>query len=555
MKRLWRGLAAGPAVAATSALLSVATAACGAVERNRQAPSDSSGGTSGLGGSGAELPAAGAAARLDPGHVPVHRLSNAEYNHSVTDLLGTGLRPADAFPQVDSVPFENEASALTDISEFHAAHYFDAARALAEETFADPALKAQLLTCTPAAGDDATCAQSIIEDLGLRAWRRPLEAAELTRLVARYQHARTALEKDHEAAIAHVLRILLTSAKFLYFIEVDPDLQAAASQPRELTGYELASRLSYALWGSLPDRALLDLAESGSLADERVLSEQVDRLLDDPKGERFTRGFFGQWLGVSRLPAHGVDSRLYPEWNAALGDALLADADAFFSAFIDDRPYSELLSAPLTGGAGAAAGVYAQDPSGLRRGLLGLPAFLTVSSRADRSSAALRGKLVIERLLCTPQLVGPTCGDESQFAPDAVTPRQQLESIHKLSACAPCHTTHDPVGFALEHFDAIGRYRASYADGQAIDTSGQFLGQAFTGPEQLAALLAADQRYALCPSDRLLSFALRRTPRELDAAYVEQLSAGWSSGTLRDLVKRLISSEVFRYRKLPESEL
>jgi hypothetical protein len=497
---------------------------------------------------------------LDPGWVPVHRITNTEYNNSVADLLGTTLRPADFFQATTGSGFDTNAGPLSGITSANAQAYFDAAQAVVDDVFKDPALKSKVVSCMPASAGDTTCAQTIIQNLGRQAFRRPLEPQELTQLTARYTEALTTLGKDHAGAVGHVLRILLTSAPFLYWIEIDPDLQAAAADKRGLNGYELASRLSLALWGSLPDSALLDLAASGSLTDPATLSAQVDRLLDDPKGPRFVQTFFNQWLHITNLGGHQVDAKLYPAWTEAMRSAMFADAKSFFSSFVyGSRPWSEFLTAPLTPTAGL-EGIFAGDPAGARKGFLTLPAFLTAESVPTRTAPTFRGKVVLESVMCTsitvpPNLVIPDLDQAAAGMADSPNIRQKLQAHRAAPDCAACHNILDPIGFGLESFDAIGKFRTQYENGDAVDTSGEFLGKPFAGLDQLIPILTSDERYAACPSEKLLSFALRRIVRAEDKPYLDQLTGDWKSGTVRELVKKLVVSDAFRFRKLPPSAL
>jgi len=519
------------------------------------------GASSSSGGAVTSMPPAGVDPKtLDPGWVPVHRLTNTEYNNTVGDLLGTALKPADFFQAQTGTGFDTNAGPLSGITAANAQAYFDAAKALVDDVFKNPALKAKVVTCTPASASDTACAQTIIKAFGRLAFRRPIEATELTQLTARYTEALTTLGKDHEGAIGHVLRIMLTSAPFLYWIEIDPDLQAAAADKRALNGYELASRLSLALWGSLPDTALLDLAESGDLTDAATLSAQVDRLLDDPKGPRFVETFFNQWLHVANLGSHQVDAKLYPAWNETMRTAMFADAKAFFSGFVyRAMPWSQFLTAPLTPGAGLES-IYSADPPGLRKGFLGLPAFLTAESVPTRTAPTFRGKVVLESVMCTPiavpaNLVIPDLDQDANGMPDTTNIRTKLQKHRSAPDCAACHNILDPIGFGLESFDAVGKYRTAYENGDPIDTSGVFGGKPFSGLDELIPILTSDEHYATCPSEKILSYTLRRIARVEDQPYLTQLATDWKAGSVRDLVKKLVLSDTFRFRKLPASAL
>ncbi|WP_437321090.1 DUF1592 domain-containing protein [Sorangium sp. So ce385] len=258
------------------------------------------------------------------GGMPLHRMTAAEYNTTVAHLLGTSLRPADGFPASGAKGFDANASALSSLSQVLVQGYYDAARRLADDAFSNEAQRAKILVCDPEVGAGDACARDIIARFGSRAFRRPLEAAEIERYAAQYAHAVTALEMSPVEAVQHVVRTLLTSPSFLLRIELGPD---AKRSPGALGGHEIASRLSYLLWSSLPDEALFDAAERDALATEGELRREVDRMLADPRSAAFYRNFFGQWLGTRTLPSHHADAAVFPLWSQALKAAMIAQAD------------------------------------------------------------------------------------------------------------------------------------------------------------------------------------------------------------------------------------
>jgi hypothetical protein len=240
---------------------------------------------------------------------------------------------------------------------------------------------------------------------------------------------------------------------------------------------------------------------------------------------------------------------------------MFTDARNFFSTFVyGTRPWSEFLTAPLDSNTPGMAAIYGGDPAGLRQGFLGLPAFLTAESMPTRTAPTFRGKIVLESVMCAPVALPPNVmiPDLAEAGGDTVDPtniRAKLELHRSSPDCAGCHAILDPIGLGIETFDAIGRYRTAYENGDAIDATGEFLGTPFTTLDELIKILNTDERFARCPGEKALSFALRRTPRPEDAPYIDQLAADWSSGTVRDLVKRLVVSDAFRFRKLPQSAL
>ncbi|WP_437501715.1 DUF1592 domain-containing protein [Sorangium sp. So ce1099] len=477
-------------------------------------------------------------------------MTASEYNSTVAHLLGTSLRPADGFPAFGAKGFDANVSALSNLSQVLVQGYYDAARDLAEDAFANEAQRAKILVCDPAQGADDGCAREIIERFGLRAFRRPLDAAEVERYAAQYTHARTALEMSPVQAVQHVVRTLLTSPHFLLRIELGPD---SARSPGALNGYEVASRLSYLLWSSLPDEELFDAAEADELADEGELEQQVDRMLADPKSAAFFQNFFGQWLGTRTLPSHNADATRYPSWNDEVKSAMLDQINAYFASFTTGgRPWSEFLTAPHPESK-LLEPLYENDPEGGREGFLTLPAFLTLSSRADRTSPTSRAKTIMEQLFCVPMVppanvdipeLGAAGGDEGPVE----NVRQELAKHRASPDCAGCHDVLDPIGLSLENFDPIGAYRTAYPNGDPIDATGVYEGVAFEDISGLVPALVEAARSGTCPSEQLFSYALRRRPSGEDRTRLKEITARWSGGTIADLVKQVVTSEAFRLR-------
>ena len=549
--------------------LGVALVGCGATKRNGGAPASEPMGQGGIGG--AEQGSAGDASVniADPGFLPVHRLTREEYDNTTTDLLGTSARYGSNFPPDGNSGLPSDATQQSQISPLLAAMYMQASEELVREVFETAELKQRVLTCQGASAGDEECARLIITRFGRRAWRRPLEPEEVDQLLAHYQDALGALEKDHEGAVAHVMRIMLTSMKFVYLIEIDPDLQVAATQGRDLNGYELASRLSYALWGAPPDEQLVELAASDELLEGEMLLSEANRLLGDARSGYFTRAFLAQLLRVRTLSHHHFDPMFSQRRNEELALAMTADSDAFMTTFaLGGRPWSELLTAELPAAPGL-DDIYAGDPPGIRRGLLTLPAILASISLPDdgHSRAVRRGTFVMKRLFCEEMSLSPGVSViHEPNLPPSTNPREALEQYSSSAACAACHDWIDPIGFALDNFDAIGRYRTTWDSGDLIDTSGTWVAggenidepaprYSFSTLNELLPVLATDARLPRCASRKLLSYLVRRMPREQDEVFADALGDEWASGDLRVLLGRLLESDVFRRRKLPEDAL
>jgi len=491
-------------------------------------------------------------ATLDPGFILARRLNNTEFNNTVRDLLGTAQRPGDLIQATTVTGFDTNATALAGINTAIATSLWQAAQDLVEEVFANPAQLALLTTCA-----DATCVQTFVETFGTRAFRRPLDAAEVTRFVGLYTTATTTLGLDHAGALQHIVKIMLLSPHFLYRLEVDPDVFATATAKRPLNGYELASRLSYTLWSSMPDTTLMQLAGTGELVQPATMQAQVDRMLVDPKGSAFLADFFGQWFSIRQLGSHTANAELYPTWSPELRAAMVADATSFFGKFVTGgQAWSTLLTAPLNTADPALTDIYSADPPGSRAGFLGMPAFLTLTSRAERTAPTFRGRVALEAALCTKievpaNLDIPDLAEAGGMQVEITNVREKLEVHRQDPQCASCHSVLDPIGLGLENYDAIGKYRTTYENGDPIDASGELMGTPFNGLSQLSAILAADPRQASCPSKMLLSFSTARILRPEDQPYVDQMTTTWASGTISDLVKQLVANDTFRFRKLP----
>ncbi|HKO90497.1 MAG TPA: DUF1592 domain-containing protein, partial [Polyangiaceae bacterium] len=473
------------------------------------------------------------------------------------------------FVSEDAAGFDNVASGLG-MTPGQYESYFNTAESLARELFADPARRGKLVSCTPSGSDGGACLGTFFRDFGTRAFRRPLSSSEQDGLRRAYQRART-LGESELGALEHVTVAMLASASFLYRSELDAS--AAPGQTRPLDGYELASRLSYFVWSTLPDAELLTLAESGELLQSDVLHDQLARLLEDARASQLIDTFAAQWLGLRELTQHKVLSERYPSFDEALRSAMLEEARAYVREFLErDRPLSEFLSAEqhfvdkrlarhygITEPAQAGF-VRVEQPIGQRRGFTGLAAFLTLSSFAHRTSPTLRAKWILEELLCSPvpppppnvalQLEGE---DQANAAATIENVRKRLELHRSDPKCAGCHRLMDPIGLGLEGFDGIGRARDRYENGDAIDARGELPdGTRFDGPVQLASVLASDPRFLRCATQKLLTFSLQRSLED-DVELIDATLARFKqTGTLRALIEAVVLSPAFRQQRAGE---
>jgi Protein of unknown function (DUF1592)/Protein of unknown function (DUF1588)/Protein of unknown function (DUF1585)/Protein of unknown function (DUF1595)/Protein of unknown function (DUF1587) len=506
---------------------------------------------------------------VDPGRVGIHRLNNTEYNNTVRDLLGTATQPATTWLAEEGFEFDNTASALGMTSAQYEG-YFKAANDLMVESLANPTQRARFMTCTPTAADDP-CARQIVETFGMKIYRRPLEATEVDSALQVYD-ADLARAKNGSEAIAQALRAMLSAANFLYRIEYDPDPNSKTAHP--LSGYELASRLSYFQWSSMPDAALFESARTGQLLEPSALEASVDRLLADGKASAFVESFAGQWLDIRKLFTHSVVPQVFPTYTTALSDAMMTEGYSWFQEFLSrDRPLSEWFTADFNYVNGVLAQHYGFAAPGKgtdfvrvevatdqRQGFLGLSSFLTQTSFPGRTSPTLRGVWVLSELLCDPPPAPPpTVPDLNESAPaDMNQPsgsenvRVRLEKHRTNPACAACHQTLDPMGLGLERFDGIGHYRETYGNGDPIAPDGVLPdGTTFSGARELSQLLAKDSRFPPCVASKMFTYALGREIENFDAVAIQDLIGKWTARgvTFRNLMKEVVLSDAFRLRR------
>ncbi len=462
-------------------------------------------------------------------------------------------------PFLRSYVSANSRRGLPDVDRLVIAGPFDPARP------ADTPSRARIFTCRPAdAAGEPACAGDILARLGRLAFRRPLEPPELDRLLDFYGAGRGA--GGFEAGIELALRYLLASPQFIFRIEPEP-AEVASGTAYPLTGFDLASRLSFFLWSSIPDQALLAAAEEGRLDDRDGLVRQVRRMLADPRAAALVENFAGQWLYLRNLDQTTPDPPTFPDFDDNLRRALRRETELFVESVLrEDRSALELLTADYTFVNERLArhyglpGIYGDrfrrvpvaDPA--RRGVLGHGSVLTVTSYATRTSPVLRGKWILENLLGAPPPPPPPDVPDLEDAGSAegLSIRERLERHRANPACASCHARMDPYGFGLENFDAIGRWRAFGADGAAVDASDTLPdGAAFTGPVELReAMLRRPETFVRTLTRKLLTYAVGRGLTYHDAPVVRSIvrEAAPDGYRLSALVTGIVTSDPFRMK-------
>jgi hypothetical protein len=416
------------------------------------------------------------------------------------------------------------------------------------------------LVCNPAAGP--ACVNRILTTLARRAYRRPATRAEITQLVATFNKARAA---DYSPAhsLQFAIASMLISPQFLFRIERDPRPGIVA----RITDFELASRLSYFLWSSMPDDQLLALAEANRLHLPAVLDAQVKRMIADPKSAAFAENFAGQWLETRSLDAIERDAQKFPEWNRDLRDAMRTETRLFFETILkENRPITEFIDGKYTFLNERLARHYAIDgvegpdfrrvalTTAERGGVFTQASVLTVSSYPTRTSVVLRGKFLLENVLNAPPPAPPPgvpALDEASVGV-AKSLRTQMEQHRADPLCASCHNRMDPLGFALENYDAIGRWRTE--DGKFhIDPSGMLPnGTAFATPAELKALLVGNApEFARGLSEKMLTYALGRGVESYDRVAIKGIvqHAAARGYRMQALIQGIVKSTPFQRRR------
>ncbi len=435
----------------------------------------------------------------------------------------------------------------------------------------DPAARRAIVTCDLDRG--LPCVRSVIAGFARRAWRRPLDDGEVDRLQHFYVRELRD-EGDVEGALRSTLVAVLLSPHFLFRVELDPDVGAPAPEAHPLSDHELAVRLSYFLWSSTPDARLEELADEGALQDPDVLEEEARRMLDDPKSEALVKSFAGQWLFTRAVASAAPDPIRFPQFDESLRSAMQCETELTFDrflrddslsaldmvtddeTFVNDRLASHYGLEPPVDTLGHGWGLVSTQGTG-RAGILTNASILTVSSQPTRTSPTRRGKWILENLLCLapdPPPPGVEGLPEPQQGNEEDTVRQRLEQHRSDPFCASCHAVIDPFGFGLEHFDAIGRWRATDA-GFAIDDSAFYMGDPnapFHGARELAQHIHDDGQLPYCMTQKAMSYALGRGVNDFDfLCNVDDINAKFAAGgyKMSDLIIDIVKSPAFRMRR------
>jgi hypothetical protein len=506
--------------------------------------------------------------RTDPnapkqaGRVVSRRLNRTEYRLTVKDLLGVDFDPTQDFPTDDiGYGFDNIGDVLS-LPPLLMEKYLGASAKIAAQAIAGPEKDKLIFVAKPGAAKPAKdAAKEVLARLGQRAYRRPLQADELERLQKLFAEGEKLEGGDFEKSMQLPIRGLLVSPHFLFRVELE-----GTSETYRLNAWELASRLSYFLWASMPDDALFEAARTGRLADAAVLEAQVRRMLKDPKAKALAEHFAPQWLQVRRLEEMRFDASKFPAWNDSLRRSMLQELVLFFDAvreedlsllsFLDadftfvDAPLARLYGLNASGG--GFQRVKLGDPR--RGGILTMAAVLAATSDPNRTSLVKRGKWVMETILATPP--PPPVPDAANLSEDPANARlplrERMEKHRSDPNCASCHKRMDPLGFGFENYDAIGAWR-DQDQGRPVDSAAELPdGRKFKGPVELKALLKEKKaEFAEGFAEKLLTYALGRGVEHYDGAALKDVvdAVGKQDYRFSALVVEIAKSYPFQYRQ------
>ncbi len=502
----------------------------------------------------------------NPGRPIIRRLNRNEYNYSVRDLFGVNFFPGQDFPAdgAGGEGFDNVGDALF-VPPVLMEKYLAASKRIIDQTYSDPQLVARVLIATPSEKiSPLDAAKAVLKYNASLAFRRNVEEDDFASMLTLAEQ-NLSEGRPFAEALKAPLQSLLLHPSFLFRIETD--------QPGKTTwrinDFELATRLSYFLWSSTPDRELLRLASEGKLSDPETLRQQTERLLDDPRSEALARHFAGQWLGFDAVrETADPDTTRFPTFTPTLRNAMYRESVEFFDHLIrENSPVTQLLDADYTyandelalhyGIPGVSGGEMRKVPLSDRNrgGIIGQASILVSTSVPLRTSPVKRGKWILDSLLGTPPPppppnAGVLPGDDK--SPQGLSFRQQLEAHRQRKECAACHAKIDPLGFGLENFDAIGRWREIDANGQPVDSKATLPGDiTFSTPAELKQiLLGSNELFLRNIARKMLAYSLGRSLEYYDEPVISGLVADLRKNNLqiRPLIHAVIASDPFQNR-------
>lgn len=497
---------------------------------------------------------------FSPAQPRVARLSQRQYTQVIQDIFGADIVvPQNLEPDLEQHGLVSVGSTISSVSPLGVERYSDAASSIVDQLLDSDEKQNQLILCEPTGVDDEACLSEVVATWGARLWRRPLSDSELEGLVALGLASGETLDSFDEG-LRYAMLALLQSPLFIYRVEVGEVVDGV----RRYTNYEMASRLSFGLWNTGPDEELLGAAEAGELTDDAGLAAQVDRLLASDRVRAGVRNFFAEWLELYHLDHLNKDPNTFFHFSADLGAAareetlslmerLVVDQDQDIREMFHareawvDRRLASVYNVPAAVDEGF--GMIELPADGPRAGFLGQVSFLGLQAHAVSSSPTTRGIFVRERLLCQSIPTPPANLNTAIPEPssDAVTMRERLMVHMEDPSCAGCHSFIDPVGFGLEHFDGIGRYRI-LDNGGLIDTTGELDGAEFDGARELASVISESPAFTKCIVEKLYTHLNGHAPEVGEDGLVWDLEQEFiaSGRRVHGLLRQIVLSPGFR---------
>lgn len=491
------------------------------------------------------------------------RLTAAQYRNALVDLLGPNLPETPVEPDTNPYLFDSIGASTTTLSELGAQQYEEAADVVTRAVFADRGRRAALVGCEVTAPGDA-CVVEFLTTFGRRVVRRPLTPVELDRWVG---VATTLADPDGWEGLRLAVAGLLQSASFLYRVEVgEPDPEKEGQN--RLTGWEMATRLSFLLWNTIPSDALLDAAEAGDLDHAEGVAAAAESLLADERARPALQAFFAQYLDLRRLDGIERNPETYPAFVPGMTAAMRTEVellvdDVVFGAeeadargiFSTRRTFvnSELAALYGVDAPGADASTFVPvelAADGPRAGILTSAAFLTMNAHETQTSPTARGKYIRERVLCQSVPPPPNDVDTSLDPPDGEAPqtvREQLAEHRENPQCAGCHAFTDPPGLVFEGFDSVGAHRTMEA-GAPVDTSGDLDGKPLADARALAAMLEDEPMVGHCMVTQLFRHAQSRLDADEEGVVLDDLDARFAASghDFQTLILELVTHPGFR---------
>jgi mono/diheme cytochrome c family protein len=512
--------------------------------------------------------------RVKSGNVPqragrttLRRLNRNEYHYTVRDLFGVNFNPSKDFPAdgAGGEGFDNMADALFSTPTL-LEKYLAAAKKVVAAVYANPALKEKVIFKSPdAENDPKSSAKQVLTYHATLAYRRRVSEEDLAPLLNALAKGQQA-GQNYEQSLRAPLTALLINPRFLFRAEHDEP----GKEEWPLNDFEIATRLSYFLWSSMPDRELFQIADQGKLRDPKVLRAQTLRMIQDPKFTNFSRHFAGRWLEFDKMIDRAEpDPKRFPTFTPELRRSMYYESIEFFNHLVQkNRPLTELIESDYTFANATLARHYhlketitgnklrkvkLHDQN--RGGVLGMGSILTATSLPLRTSPVHRGVWILDAMLGDPAPPPPPDAGElpaDDTKADGLTFRQQLDLHRKAKQCASCHARIDPLGFGLENFDAIGRWRSKDANGKTIDSSATLPGDiTFSTPGELKQLLLAGKdKFATNMTRKLISYATGRGLEYYDEVTVNQIvsKVRGKQYSSRELILEIVNSRPFLNR-------